>query len=65
MDEPAPAVASYCGITIIHVYISHNCQLSRNGRDSPEFGPMSRLCPGLSDLIAMSWNPAQLGVAQI
>ena len=25
-----------------------------------EFGPMSRLCPGLPDLIAMSRNPARL-----
>ena len=26
----------------------------------PEFGPMSRLCPGLPDLVAMSWNTARL-----
>ena len=26
----------------------------------PEFGPMSRLCPKLPDLMAMSRNPARL-----
>ena len=26
----------------------------------PEFGPMSRLCPGLPDFAALSRNPAQL-----
>ena len=26
----------------------------------PEFGPMSRLCPGLPDFAALSRNPARL-----
>ena len=26
----------------------------------PEFGPMSRLCPGLPDFTALSRNPARL-----
>ena len=26
----------------------------------PEFGPMSRLCPGLPDLVAISRNPARM-----
>ena len=26
----------------------------------PEFGPMSRLCPGLPDFAALCWNPARL-----
>ena len=40
--------------------VLHSCQVSRFGWDSPGFGPMSRLCPGLPDIAALSRNPARL-----